>query len=195
MSLRTKSWPAVVLLLLPGLVGTCQGDDDLSTDPAVDAIEQTLETGRHQKLLERIAESDTTMTDFVTDGCSGGLSAGWEYLSGLFPEMAEKHGELPPWQDCCIEHDIKYHAGGAESVSALMSFEQRKQADLGLLSCVADTGAGRSVELQKEYGLSESQVRTIYQSIAELMYRAVRLGGIPCTNQPWRWGYGWPRCQ
>jgi hypothetical protein len=195
MSLRTKFWPVVILLPLLGLVGTCQGGEDPDPDPTVDAIEQTLETGRHQKLLDRIAESDTTMTAFSTDGCSGGLSAGWKYMSGLFPKMTQMHGEQPPWEDCCIEHDIKYHAGGAENVSAVESFEQRKQADLALLSCVADTATDRSAELQVEYRLSETQVTAIYQSIAELMYRAVRLGGIPCTDQPWRWGYGWPLCR
>ena len=34
-----------------------------------------------------------------------------------------------------------------------------------------------------------------YEAISELMYRAVRIGGIPCTNQPWRWGYGWQQCR
>ena len=185
----------MILYLLLGLAGTCQGDDDQGPDPTVDAIEQALETSRHQKLLDRIEEDGTTMTGFSTDGCSGGLSAGWEYMSGLFPGMAQMHGEQPPWEDCCIEHDIKYHAGGAENVSAVESFEQRKQADMTLLSCVRDTGTERSLELQTEYGLSETQVVTIYKSVAELMYRAVRLGGIPCTNQPWRWGYGWPLCR
>ena len=189
------SWlpPVILLSILLGVVDICYGDDD--PDPTVDAIEQILETGRHQKLLDRIAQSGTNMTDFTTDGCSGGLSAGWEYLSGSFPEMAEKHGELPPWESCCIEHDIKYHAGGEKSVTAAESFEQRKQADLALLSCVANTASDRSPELQDEYELSETQVAAIYQSIAELMYRAVRLGGMPCSDQPWRWGYGWPECR
>jgi len=31
--------------------------------------------------------------------------------------------------------------------------------------------------------------------IAEIMYRAVRLGGAPCTTLPWRWGFGWPKCE
>jgi len=195
MNIKAYLSSAVLLSLLLSVVSGCQQDDDPGTDPAVDAIEQTLETSRHQKLLDRIAESGTTMSGFSTDGCSGGLSAGWEYLSGLFPELAEKHGEHPPWESCCIDHDVKYHAGGAESTSAIESFEQRKQADLALLSCVAATAAGRSAELQAEYGLGETQVTAIYQSIAEMMYRAVRLGGIPCTDQPWRWGYGWPQCR
>ena len=185
----------MILSLSLSMEGACEGDDDPEPDQTIDAIEKKLEVNRHQKLLDRIAENGSTMTDFSTDGCSGGLSAGWEYLSGLFPEMAQTHGDRPPWESCCVKHDFNYHAGGGESVSAIESFEQRKQADLSLLSCVANTGAGRSQELTVEYGLSETQVSALYQSIAELMYRAVRLGGIPCTDQPWRWGYGWPLCR
>ena len=29
---------------------------------------------------------------------------------------------------------------------------------------------------------------------ADMMYRAVRIGGGPCTGLPWRWGNGWPGC-
>jgi hypothetical protein len=170
----------------------CLADDD--PDPTIDTVEKKLELSRHEKLLGRIAEPETSLEGFTTDGCSGGLSAGWEYLSSLFPELAVTHGEKPPWQDCCIKHDIEYHAGGGRGLSAIESFEQRKNADLLLLSCVKETGEGRSFELQAKYGLSDAQVTKIYQSIAELMYRAVRLGGIPCTDQPWRWGYGWPLC-
>ena len=31
-------------------------------------------------------------------------------------------------------------------------------------------------------------------AIADLMYRAVRIGGVPCTGLPWPWDYGWPEC-
>ena len=34
----------------------------------------------------------------------------------------------------------------------------------------------------------------VYEVIGDLMYRAVRIGGIPCSGLPWRWGYGWPEC-
>jgi len=40
----------------------------------------------------------------------------------------------------------------------------------------------------------EKQVMSLYESIAESMYTAVRLGGMPCTGLAWRWGYGWPAC-
>jgi hypothetical protein len=169
--------------------------DQIEVDATVDAIERQLEVTRHEKLLARIAKHDTTMTGFWTDGCSGGLSAGWEYLSEQFPDLKARHGEHPPWESCCEIHDVAYHEGGLSSESAVDSFDQRKAADLDLLSCVTKTAAQRSDELNDLYNLSASQVALVYKSIAELMYRAVRLGGIPCTNQPWRWGYGWPSCE
>ncbi len=170
-------------------------DDQIEVDATVDTIERQLEVKRHEKLLARIAENDTTMTDFWTDGCSGGLSDGWEYLSEQFPAVKARHGEDPPWESCCEIHDVAYHEGGLSSESATDSFDQRKAADLELLSCVANTAEQRSDELNDLYSLSESQIALLYKGIAELMYRAVRLGGIPCTTQPWRWGYGWPSCE
>jgi len=166
-----------------------------AVDPAMDAIERELETGRHVKLLARIAENDSALDGFTTDGCSGGLSIGWEQFSARYPEFAVRHGKQPPWQDCCVIHDRQYHAGGSGSLSANESFEQRKQADLDLKTCVVGTGVWRSAALQDMYGLTESQVMSFYEAISELMYRAVRLGGMPCSSQPWRWGYGWPQCR
>jgi hypothetical protein len=173
-------------------VSLAQSSD--TTDPTVDAIERQLELGRHTRLLARIADGDARLTAFTTDGCSGGLSASWAGFAAEFPAFAERHGDEPPWQSCCVEHDRRYHAGGARSRSAADSFEQRKAADLALVACVVATGAERSADLRALYPLSEAQVAGLYQSIAELVYRAVRLGGLPCTTEPWRWGYGWPPC-
>ena len=46
-----------------------------------------------------------------------------------------------------------------------------------------------------DYGLSAGMVDLLYAGIAGAMYRAVRLGGVPCSALPWRWGYGWPECK
>jgi hypothetical protein len=169
--------------------------DPVAPNPAMDAIERQLEVRRHERLLARIAENDATMDDFTTDGCSGGLSAGWEQFSTRFPEFAVQYGEQPPWQECCVIHDQQYHAGGAGTLSASESFERRKEADLDLKACVVDSGVQGSADLQDADGLTEAEVKGRYKATSELMYRAVRLGGIPCTNRPWRWGYGWPRCR
>ena len=165
-----------------------------ANNSSLDVIERQLEMRLHQKLLANKSRNDVKLAEFKTDGCSGWLSVGWKQLSEDFPEFAIRHGQLPPWQECCVIHDQKYHKGGTELGSAEESFELRKQADLALKACVAGTSPKRSAELEEIYGLTEAQVEFLYEAISELMYRAVRLGGMPCTEHPWRWGYGWPKC-
>jgi len=75
-----------------------------------------------------------------------------------------------------------------------VSYQARKQADLALKACVLETGVKRAPVLIAEYDISAEDVAFIYASIADLMHQAVRLGGLPCTGLPWRWGYGWPAC-
>lgn len=162
-------------------------------DP-LDPLERRLETARHERLLQSMALPGSALNAFTTDGCSGGLSAGWEYLAQKLPAFRDIHGVLPPWQDCCIEHDRAYHSAVAPATDASASFTARKQADLQLRACVLQTGISRSPELSTQYGLSRHQVLNLYAVVANLMYRAVRLGGVPCSGLPWRWGYGWPPC-
>ena len=181
-----------ITILGAGVLVARQDTDSSST---MDALERGLETGRHAGLLARIAEGGVNLNAFTTDGCSGGLSSAWAEFSARFPEFAQAHGERPPWEDCCVAHDRQYHGGGADSDSATDSFSSRKQADLDLMQCVVDTGMSRADGLRETYGISESQARVLYVGIAESMYRAVRLGGVPCTELPWRWGYGWPLCR
>jgi len=171
------------------------GQQSDETSPTMDSIERKLETGRHEQLLNRISEDDATMNAFTTDGCSAGLSLAWEQLSERFPEMAVRHGNRPPWEECCVVHDRQYHAGGATAASATESFDQRRASDLQLKACVVATGVERKSALRDIYGLNDQQIDFLYQTISELMFRAIRLGGIPCTKQPWRWGYGWPECR
>lgn len=168
--------------------------DTSEDDPTIDFVERNLEMRAHETLISMIGVTSSVLTDFTTDGCSGGLSDNWEMLAGRFPEFAAQHGEIPPWQECCVTHDRKYHAGGGGLESAQESFERRKMADLALKSCVVETGVQRSSVLSEQYGLTEDEIRNLYQIISGVMYRAVRLGGAPCTGLSWRWGYGWPRC-
>ena len=170
------------------------GAPEVATSPPMDTVERELEVSRHGQLLERIANTPEGLSGFSTDGCSGGLSLAWERFSEQFPEFEESHGGLPPWQACCVTHDRAYHAGGRGVHSATESFELRRDADLALRACVLQVGADRSEDLRALYSLTPDQVATLYESVGDLMYRAVRLGGIPCTTESWRWGYGWPEC-
>lgn len=161
----------------------------------MDTAERELELWRHELLAEALARDDARLAPFTTDGCSGGLSASWEYVGRMAPAFREAYGEHPPWENCCIEHDRRYHGAAGFAATPLESFDARKRADLELRSCVIETRPGQEEKDLVETGLTDSQVDLIYGAVAELMYRAVRLGGVPCTTLPWRWGYGWPECE
>jgi hypothetical protein len=159
-----------------------------------DSLGYQIELARHERLVEARASRSVTLSPFKSDGCSGGLSAGWDFFAQTFPELARRHGGQPPWQYCCIVHDRAYHAGGGRQADAKRSYDARRSADEQLRQCVIRTGEQRMPVLMNDYSLSRDQVSTLYRSIADAMYRAVRVGGIPCTALPWRWGFGWPRC-
>ena len=195
MNITITQQTILLLFLIHSAIIGAYGQAPGVPDPTMDAMERKLEMYRHESLLRRIAENETSLSHFTTDGCSGGLSTGWEKLSDRFPRFAERHGKQAPWQTCCVAHDREYHTGSAGAVTAGKSFDRRKAADYGLKACIVEVGLQRSAVLQEEYGLSEAEVRVLYEAISQLMYRAVRLGGIPCTNKPWRWGYGWPQCR
>ncbi len=89
---------------------------------------------------------------FTTDGCSGGMSLIWRKVLR----------RVPPWEGCCVKHDLAYWRGGF--------WMDRKQADLELMMCVKRAG---------------------HPIWAILIYIGVRLGGTPIWPFPWRWGYGW----
>lgn len=166
----------------------------MTSPPLTESLELTLELARHERLAAQKADSRNRLAAFTTDGCSGGLSAAWDAFASWIGDFGQVHGKLPPWQPCCVDHDRLYHAAGARDATPRESFDARRAADLALRQCVLSTGVERTPALAGEYGLSQGQVAALYRAIADLMYRSVRLGGIPCSALPWRWGYGWPHC-
>ena len=147
------------------------------------AIIRTLEAPGHETLMAHIASADITLAPFETDGCSGGLSTVWGAMATQFSTFAQEYQSRPPWESCCVTHDQAYHNAGA-AADPIASFEARLAADLALKSCVIATGAD----------LGAGDTVGTYQRIATSMYVAVRLGGGPCSGQPWRWGHGSPAC-
>jgi hypothetical protein len=159
----------------------------------LDDLEFRIEVGQHERLIKR--RVGATRSAFASDGCSGNLSTGWELVSKTLPAVAKHHGDRPPWEPCCIAHDRLYHEGGAPNLDAKGSFVARRTADEQLRLCVIRTGEDRLDALSADYKLSRDEVSRAYRMIAELMYRAVRFGGGPCTGLAWRWGFGWPQCE
>lgn len=185
------------ILCLPLLAIGCDSQPDpplVAAGSPGESMEYQLEIRLHRRLAAVRQQKDSFLSAFATDGCSGGLSVGWEYLANTFAGFREKHGNSPAWEDCCIEHDRTYHDAGGRDLTAEDSFLLREAADLQLKRCVLRTGTTRGPQLMLDYNLSSQEVEKLYQHIAELMYRAVRLGGVPCSGLPWRWGYGWQNC-
>jgi hypothetical protein len=160
-----------------------------------DTVEYQFEFDRQERLEKQRVNPLNEVNEFTTDGCSGGLSVGWNYLAHTLETFKQDHGVQPPWETCCVEHDRIYHTAGGRTMTAAESYELRMEADRELRTCVQQTGHVRVAELGEIYGMSTEDVTGFYDVIAGLMYRAVRIGGIPCSGLPWRWGYGWPACE
>ncbi len=160
---------------------------------ATATVSRALERPSHEALMRLKARPDTELAAFQTDGCSGGLSQVWRVVSDRFPDFAEAHHAIPPWESCCVAHDRSYH-DGANAGTAGESFDARLGADDALRACVVETGATRIDDLARFYNVTPDQIATAYDSIAQAMFLAVRFGGAPCSGLPWRWGYGYPGC-
>lgn len=179
----------VAMAATPGPRAQAQVPDDRAPGGPLVALELRLQS----RLAEVRDRPDTLPVPFETDGCSGGLSQIWQIVARSLPNFAADHGDVPPWQACCVAHDRLYHRGGPDS-SPAAAFAARERADAALAKCVRATGSHRQETLGRLHGLAPDEVIAIYRRIGDAMYRAVRLGGMPCTGMPWRWGYGWPPC-
>jgi hypothetical protein len=146
----------------------------------IEGLGYAVEIGGHERLIK--VKKGATLTPFATDGCSGGLSAGWAFVSSALPAFAKYHGGLPPWERCCVAHDRLYHEGGPPDADPAASFAARRAADEALRQCVMHVDDERIPALSPAYGLNPNQVSQLYRTIADIMYRAVRLGGGPCTG-------------
>jgi hypothetical protein len=141
-------------------------------------------------LLAQVKNSpEARLQPFTTDGCSGGLSEGWNAFSKLIPDFREKFGDKPPWEQCCVDHDQAYWKGEVTD-----GYQKRLEADRMLRQCVIEYGRNNSARIADKFEMDRQTVEQHFNYAGELMYQAVRVGGKPCSLLPWRWGYGWPHC-
>ncbi len=147
-----------ILLFLCSNVSADEAKTPVSSfnDP-IDGLERRLELDHHEQLVTIKNTPGSVLADFTTDGCSGGLSVGWEYLAQKTERLRAVHGSRPPWESCCVEHDEIYNTAGSRDSSANESFSARKKADLTLRTCVLETGLQRIPELNTAYKLSETE--------------------------------------
>ncbi len=152
-----------------------------------------VEIWRHSRLQALREEDPTALMPFATDGCSGGMSAAWGAMARAFPWFARVFEHEAPWHECCVVHDQAYHFGG-ESSEAEAGYFARVKADEELRVCVQREADAQSEALALQYDSSPEDVEAAIYFVADRMYEAVRVGGLPCSGLPWRWGYGWPQC-
>ena len=151
-------------------------------------VDRSIET-HYMKKLAAIQDREGQVKEFTTDGCSGGLSDSWNFMTKTFPALKEKYGDKPFWEECCIEHDMAYWLG-----NTLNGYDNRLAADKSLQQCVVDYASTHANDLAMRLNRSESDIIDSFKTAADLMYAAVRAGGKPCSYLPWRWGYGWGHC-
>ncbi len=180
--------------VLPSAVVRGEAPETPASPSLIDRFELSLEIRTHEQFIATRRRVGAAATPFASDGCSGGMSAAWRVATSAFPVLAQRHGEHPPWESCCTEHDRLYHSGGPLDADAQASFAARRAADEQLHRCVIRIGEERRDVLAADYGLGPNEVQSIYRRVADVLYRAVRMGGAPCTGLPWRWGFGWPDC-
>ncbi len=152
-----------------------------------------VEIWRHSKLQSLREDDPAALVPFATDGCSGGMSAAWGAMARAFPWFARVFAHEAPWHECCVVHDKAYHLGG-ENSEAEAGYFARLKADEELRVCVQHEADAQSEALALQYDSSPEDVEAAIYFVADRMYEAVRVGGLPCSGLPWRWGYGWPQC-
>ncbi len=152
-----------------------------------------VEIWRHSRLQALREDDPAALVPFTTDGCSGGMSAAWGAMARTFPWFARVFEHEAPWHGCCVVHDQAYHLGG-ETVDAEAGFFARLKADEELRICVQSVADTQAETLALQYDSTPEDVTVAINFVADRMYEAVRVGGLPCSGLPWRWGYGWPQC-
>lgn len=75
--------------------------------------------GLYEKIARALGAkpSNEKNEEYTPDGCSGGVSIIWRWITG----------EGPPFESCCYEHDRLYWTGGNRA--------ERREADLKLFQC------------------------------------------------------------
>jgi len=158
---------------------------------SVEKVRNPLELRGMQALT--VTQQTATIKPFSTDGCSGGLSAGWQLMAKTIPAFKRKFADKPLYESCCVTHDKAYWQGST-GVNAEQGYDLRLKADAVLQQCVLEVGQLHRDSLAQEFDVSADKIDATFKLTAKLMFKAVRFGGAPCNFMPWRWGYGWPQC-
>lgn len=133
------------------------------------------------------------LAPFTTDGCSAGISDSWNTAVAQFSQLSDTFAtnyadlENIPFESACIEHDRLYHSG-------IGGYAGRLVADNQLRNDILSYGIANVSTVQAATGLeTAAQAMSLFDLVAEVVYRGVRAGGSPCTEETYAWGYGYNR--
>ena len=155
----------------------------------------TLTPQAEKQLMEQleVTKDSYQLAPFESDGCSGGISKNWntvvENYAKLSDSFSEEYVDLNavPFESACIKHDRFYHAG-------VGGYAGRLEVDNQLRMEIIQYGIDNATVIQQRTGLAtQEQAIRLYELIAEAVYTGVRLGGAPCTEETYAWGYGYNR--
>lgn len=170
-----------ILLALLGL-GYVVFFGTLTFSPATEAEQMNLLTD---------TKAQYPLDEFVTDGCSGNVSAGWKGVTAELSKVSERFADTyqdvatVPFEAACITHDRAYHTGEGGYVGRL-------RADNQLRTQIIEYGIEHAQDIKDRAKLgTEAEAVFLYETIAGAVYRAVRIGGAPCTGELYAWGYGY----
>jgi hypothetical protein len=143
--------------------------------------------------MQQLEQAKTThqLAPFASDGCSGNVSKNWRVVVEQMSETSRSFAEAYqgaqniPFEYACVKHDQAYHTGDGGYVGRL-------QADIQLRSEIISYGIENAATVQSRAGLNTPEEAIfLYELLTEAVYRGVRLGGAPCTGEPYAWGYGY----
>ena len=143
--------------------------------------------------MEELEETKETVSigTFVSDGCSGNMSTLWnKAITGLLKQFPKTFSEFEdaqtlPFEEACVRHDREYHRGDG-------GYLGRLEADNTLRRDIISYGVLNIDETKQLTGVdTDEEAICMYEMIAEVFYRSVRLGGAPCTGKSYAWGYGY----
>ena len=148
-------------------------------------------TEREQIIQLESTKTLTPLNEFTSDGCSGNVSLLWTQavntLSDVFPKIDKNYADVQniPFESACMDHDKLYYLG-------VGGYKGRLIADNMLREAILTYALENTEEIKARIGYETDETAIfLYESIAEFVYRGVRIGGAPCTGEPYAWGYGY----
>lgn len=108
-------------------------------------------------------------------------------ISTHFDSFAAAYTDVAtiPFESDCLEHDRVYHQG-------VGGYAGRLAADNQLRTAILTYSTHNTALIQARTGLNTpAEAIYLYELVAEVVYRGARLGGAPCTGEPYAWGFGY----